>query len=430
MNTTLSQSEFRSRLSVIEPFLNAIAIFILATIFLFWDASRAVYVLLSLAALGFVVKYRPRMPRDHRLYSWPIIGYVGATALSFLFNGLPDGGGGGIVSRFFLLLIAIPLTSIFYLSFNPKRNVWIKFAVGCMVMGGLALVDILFLDINRAGGGHNPAAFGFIALAMTSVVIASYHRFSRVRFGRVVFFLAILMGVCAMILSGTRTSGLASLVVLVIAVFFYLDRHSLFKRFLFALTLIVGIAIVSSSLPIVGKRTDQIVEMLTSYVEGQEQTEFNSFRYRVELWKLGWHVGLENKIIGYGHGNARRMIKDYVQRNPHFKPLENMAHIHNQFLQTFAMSGLIGLFSFLALIICHLWIFTKYLGKRYSLEVRCLALSGLLLLVSYLIKSIPGVPFYGKGYLMMYGFASATIWGCLLGALRESGSDIRRLDDD
>jgi O-antigen ligase len=155
-------------------------------------------------------------------------------------------------------------------------------------------------------------------------------------------------------------------------------------------------------------------------VKGEEQTRFNNLRYRVEAWKLGWHVGLENKIFGFGPGNTKRAIKAYVQQNPHLKGLEKLNHVHNQFMQTFAMTGLIGLISFLALVICHLWIFIKYLRKGYSLEVRCLALAGLLLLVSYLLKSIPGVPFYGKQYLMMYGFASATIWGCLLGALRES----------
>jgi O-antigen ligase len=133
-------------------------------------------------------------------------------------------------------------------------------------------------------------------------------------------------------------------------------------------------------------------------------------------------MGLENKIFGFGPGNTKRVIKDYARQNPHLTKLSGINHIHNQFLQTFAMTGLVGLFSFLALIFCHLWIFTKYLRKRYSLEVRSLALAGLLLLVTYLILSIPGVPFYGKQYLMMYGFASATIWGSLLGALRESGS--------
>lgn len=67
MKTRLRQSELQAKLSVIEPCLNAIAVFIMAPMFLFWDASRAVYVLLSLAALVFIVKYRPQMPSDHRL---------------------------------------------------------------------------------------------------------------------------------------------------------------------------------------------------------------------------------------------------------------------------------------------------------------------------------------------------------------------------
>ena len=422
MNISSPQPELQAKLSVIEPYLNAIAIFIMATIFLFWDASRAVYVLLSFAALGFLIKYRPQMPSDHRLYSWPIIAYVGATILSLLANEIPDGGINRITSRFLLLLIAIPLVSIFYLSFNPRRNVWVKFVVGCVVIGVLALVDILFLDKYRAGAGHNEVAFGSIALAMTSIVIASYHKFSQIRFGKIVFFLAILMGVCAMVLSGTRTSWIAGIVVVVIAMFFYLDRYSFFRRVLFTLVLIGGIAIVSSSLPVVQERFDEMIDMLTPYATGDEQTKFNSFSHRVEVWKLGWNMGLENKIFGFGPGNTKRVIKDYARQNPHITGLSGINHLHNQFLQTFAMTGLVGLFSFLALVFCHLWIFTKYLRKRYSLEVRCLALAGLLLLVTYLILSIPGVPFYGKQYLMMYGFASATIWGSLLGALHESGS--------
>ena len=119
MNNSLPQSELRDRLLSIEPFLNAISVFIMATIFLFWDASRAIYVLFSLAALVFLIKFRPEMPSEHRLYSWPIIGFVSAAVLSLLFNGVPDGGINRLGSRFFLLLIAIPLVSIFYLSFDP-----------------------------------------------------------------------------------------------------------------------------------------------------------------------------------------------------------------------------------------------------------------------------------------------------------------------
>ena len=164
-----------------------------------------------------------------------------------------------------------------------------------------------------------------------------------------------------------------------------------------------------------------MVMMVNPYIKGEEQTEFNSLRYRVEAWKAGWHMGLTEITLGVGPGNIKKELKVYVEKNPHLAGLEKLNHIHNQFLQTFAISGLIGLVALIVMILCHLWIFTKYLAKGYSVEVRSLALSGFLLLVTYLVYSIPGVPFYGKHYLMMYAFSTASIWGCLLGALRESG---------
>ena len=420
MKNNLSQSQFYEKFSAFEPYLNAVAIFIMATLFLFWDASRAVYVLLSLGAVGLHIKYRPQLPREHRLYSWPIFGFVGAAVLSMLASENPQSGVNVVTSRYLLLLLAVPLVSLFYLSFDAKRNSWIKFAVGCVVMGGLALNDILLLAEYRADGGHNAAAFGFLALAMTSVVLGSYHRFSQARFGRAVFFLAIAMGVCAMILSGTRSGWIAGFVVFFIASFFYFERYSVARRALFALGLFLAIAIVSSSIPVVQDRFEEMVDNFTPYLKGEQQTEYTSLRFRVEAWKFAWHVGMENKVFGFGPGNTKRAMKDFAEANQQVIALRELNHIHNQFLQSFAMTGLVGLFSLLAMIACHFWMFARYLGKKYSQEVRFLALSGLLLLVSYLLMCIPGVPFYGKQYLLMYGFASASIWGCLLGALRES----------
>jgi len=422
MLSVSSESELRSRLSRIEPLLNAIAVFIMATFYLFWDVSRAVYVLFSLAALGFIVIYRPRMPREHRLYSWPIIAYVAAACLSLIVHGMPDSGINRIGSIYLLLPIAIPLASLFYLSFDPGRNPWIKFVACSVMMGCLALVDILILDEYRAGGGFNPAAFGFMALVSTSLVAASFHRFRQSRVGIAIFIVAILMGVCAMMLSGTRSSWLAGIAVLFIAMFYYLDRYSIFRRVLVSLVMMASIAVVSSTIPIVQKRIDQMIEIVTPYVKGENQTDYNSLRERVELWKLGWKMGLDNKTFGFGPGYTKKEIQKYTRQYPQFAGIATMNHLHNQYLQTFAMTGLVGLVSLLIMAGCHLWIFTKYLRKRYSTEVRSLALGGFLMLVSYLICSVAAIPFNGKNHLMMYGFASATIWGCLLGALRESGN--------
>jgi len=416
----------------IEPWLNGVSIFILATIFLFWDASRAVYVLLSFAALGYLIKYRPQLPREQRLYSWPIIAYFGATFLSVVYDGLPnllqdglpDSGTNRLVSRFLLLLIAIPLVSLFYSCFDSRRNQWIKFVLGCIVLGLLALADKLVLDEYRAGGGHNEAVFGFSSAAMTSIVIASYHRFKKMRFGKFIFLAGVLMGLCAMFLSGTRSSWISMTVVVFIALMFYLDRISLSKRIFISIALVGCIATAGLTIPLVQNRIDQMIEMVTPYVKGEEQTKFNSLRYRVELWKAGWYIGMSDKIFGIGPGNVKKALKVYATENPHLSALRNQNHIHNQFLQTFAMSGLVGLVSLIALLSCHFWIFSKYLGKRYNPEVRSFALAGFLLLVAYIVYSIPGVPFYGKQYLLIYAFSSASIWGCLLAALQQSTTAI------
>ena len=423
LSTDTVQTELRARLSRIEPYLNAVAIFIMATFYLFWDVSRAVYVLFALAALGFVLVYRPRMPTEHRLYSWPIIAYFAAACLSVIVHGMPDSGINRIGSVYLLLPIAIPLASLFYLSFDPERNPWFKFVAGSVMMGCLALFDIVVLSEPRAGGEFNPTGFGFLALVTTSLVIASFYSFRKTRIGMTIFIVANLMGVCAIVLSGTRTCWVAGIIVLFIAMFYYLDRYSISRRILVTLALIVGIVAVSSTVPPVQKRIDKLIRMTTPYVTGEEQTRYNSLRYRIELWKLGWKMGMDNKAFGYGPGYTKKEIQDYALQYPRFAELEKLNHLHNQYLQTFAMTGLVGLGSLLVMIGCHFWIFTKYLRKRYSPEVRSLALGGFLMLVSYLVYSIAAIPFSGKNHLLMYGFASATIWGCLLGALRNSGTE-------
>ena len=291
-STVSPESGLRAWLFRFEPLINAVAVAIMATIFLYWDLSRAMFVLLSLAALVLVVKYRPRMPADHRLYTWPIIAFVGANFLSLAVDGFSDSGVNRLVSRFFLLLIAIPLVSLFYYSYDSRRNPWIRYVVGCLVLGVLAIIDILYFDLARAGSTENESAFGFIALAMTSVAAASFYRFRRIRYGTIVYFLAIAMGFCAMILSGTRTSWIGAIPVLVVAMFFYFERYSLARRMLFTLAIVVGVTVAGNMIPVVEKRVDLMVEMAAPYVTGKKQSGFNSLRYRVELWKLGWNVSL------------------------------------------------------------------------------------------------------------------------------------------
>jgi O-antigen ligase len=403
-------------ISRIEPVLNLTAVFIPGTIFLAWDVSRAVYILLSLAAFVYLAIRRPSLPPIHRFYTWPILGFVGAAALSVWYHGWSAGDANALVSRYFLLLLAIPLAALFYVSYNPERTACIKFVPGSVIMGVLALLNVLVLNISRANGGGNAVVFGFIALVMTIPIIASYHQLRNLRFGKYYFLGGIFMGFCAMFLSGTRSSWIVAILLIVIATVYYLDFFTLPKRILIACALIFCFVAAGLSIPSVEQRTEHMTRIIMPYVEGEPQSEFNSLRYRVEAWKASWHIGMTEPVFGIGLGDFKKYLRAYVEENPQLATLDLLRHAHNQFMHSFAISGFAGLISFVALLACHLCIFASFLRKCYNTEVRSLALAGFMLVVAYMIFSIPEVPFNGKPFLMMYAFSSASIWGCLLGA--------------
>ena len=107
-----------------------------------------------------------------------------------------------------------------------------------------------------------------------------------------------------------------------------------------------------------------------------------------------------------------------MKENPHLEGLQTMKHAHNQYMQTFATSGLTGLLALLAIFICHGWLFAKHMAARYPQEIRDLAFAGVLLVIVYAILSITGVPFDRKKHILLYGFSSASLWGGIMGALK------------
>ncbi|MEM7209226.1 MAG: O-antigen ligase family protein [Pseudomonadota bacterium] len=413
-------SQSRDLPQKLEPYVNVVTCLILATSFLFWDISRAIYVLLSLASLLYIVVFRPKMPSDHKLYSWPIIIFLCTTVLSLLFHGFSDSGVNSVISRFFLLLLAIPIAVTSFITFDKSSNTWVKFSIACIIMGVIALIDSFYLDKTAANGGYNSAMFGMAALSMTAVAVASFHRCAELRWGKFLFTTSILLGLVAIILSASRTTWFSSVIIFLIAGYFLLDRYNLSKRFLIILLSLAAAATVAATQPKSQARFFNMIEIITPYLKGDEQTQHTSLRLRVEVWKMGWQIGMENKLIGYGPGETKRVIKHYATEYPQYHGLQSLRNFHNQFIQSFAMCGVPGLISYLLLVVCHFWLFFKYLNKQYNREVRMLALSGLLLVVTYLLKAFLGVSFYDKQQLLVYGIASATLWGSLSAAANKS----------
>lgn len=402
-----------------EIAINLLGVLILSGLFLFWDFSRALYIITALFGLGYLIRYRPQLARDHLLFSLPIFALIGIYLLSLVYHGLPDRGMNMLTSRYFLLLLAIPLVSLLFALFSSQRYFWHMFLLPNLILGVLGLVDIFILGISRAEAADNAVVFGFVAVAITCIVIASYQVLRHQPYGRWLFYGALGMGLVAILFSGSRGSWMAILVVLFMALVFFLDRYPLGKRLLLALLAVCCLAMLSLSIPQVKKRVDIMVDSITPYVKGEQQSRFTSLSYRIESWKAAWEIGIESPLLGVGPGHFRKSLKSYVGRHPELEGLQLMKHAHNQYMQTFATSGFIGLIALLALLGSHACLFARYLRANYPEQVRSLAFAGLLLVVAYSIMSITAVPFERKKLILLYGFCSASLWACLMANLRQ-----------
>jgi O-antigen ligase len=114
-------------------------------------------------------------------------------------------------------------------------------------------------------------------------------------------------------------------------------------------------------------------------VRGQGQEEVLSLTGRTELWKAGMKEAVENPVFGHGYGVSRlfgKRLGDYG---------EQAAHLHNEFLEVFFNTGLLGLIPFLFMILRYTKWMTNFqglsnvYGRYYAIHAICLLM---MLLVS------------------------------------------------
>ena len=399
---------------------------ILCGIFLYWDLSRAIYILAALAAVGYLGKSRPDLDSAHKFYALPIYVFVGVMLASVAFNGFDDSGTNAFFSRYLLLLLAVPYAGLCYLTYDRANNIWLKFGAAGFVLGLTALIDFIAMDKYRADGGDNAVIFGFVTAAIVTVLIASFRSHWQDRsFGRTFFCATIAFGLVALLLSGSRGGWLALLITATLAIFLFLDRYAWPRRLALTLVLpsilLVLILVATASMPMVKQRMVAFVNDLDFYFSDTAAEELNSTSNRVETWKVSAQIGLDNLLLGTGPGSFRKTLAEYADRDDTLARLKpDLAHAHNQYMQSFATTGLVGLAALFCLLLGHIWAFSRYLAGKYSNEVRSLAMVGVLMAVLYMLLGLTGVPLERKKLILVYGFSTATCWGYLLAALKQS----------
>ena len=400
---------------------------ILASLVLYWEVSRAWFVILALFAIGYLVRNRPRLGRDEWLFCGSVLIFFVAALVSHLANASPARGPQVLLETYLLLVFAIPLLFLYARVAPDLKIIWVMFVAAAMAAGMMSIVGEVIDYQNRAGGSTGQAVlFGTMAVALSGVAMLSYRVLRAYNsWGRAIFVITLLLSLSAVILSGSRGAWIGFFAVATLMATYLLDRYSLWQKSIVILIVIIAVPLMSYQLPLVKKRVTLAVEeiaQLTAEDPQAKRTRSKSIALRLHLWRSSIDIFGDNIVFGVGPGNFKPAMKQYLAEKGGPERMPRMKHAHNQYLNTLMTKGLVGMAALLLMLAVHLYIFVGYLKPGNPREVRDLAMAACGIITTFIVLGLTSAPLERKITLVFYGFSLALLLGQILFLKRSDGS--------
>src|SRR5690606_13092036 len=140
---------------------------------------------------------------------------------------------------------------------------------------------------------------------------------------------------------------------------------------------------------------------------------------RFEMWKFGLMALREKPLTGYGQLGLRDYKADLIEEGKVAKVVQRYDHLHNEYIDTAARRGLIGLLALLAVYFVPLRLFSRR-ANAPTFEPRADAVGGAILCVSYMDFGLSQSFFSHNSGVMMYFFTMAVFWAMMETKFSES----------
>jgi len=317
--------------------------------------------------------------------------------------------------NFVTLLIATPVYALarrIAERGGALRVAWLMLA-GAVSTLGVCVFDLTIRHLDRAAGFFSaPAIVARLAIALGLAASVGYFRTQRP--WRYVFLLGPLVSGAAVLLTGTRGALIAFPPLFVVFVAFVLfDRREPHPRrqaaiFAAAALVLIGLALVLLS----GTRMSDLAQVVVDALFGIGKVD-GATRERLQFYSAGWTLFWQSPWLGYGWANiapvAFTILKeaDYQGR---FSP--GFFHFHNDLINMGVGAGAIGIavyFTLLAAPLVGVW----RSPRDTWFHARLYALVALVLL--YVITGLTDISFGWDLPTTSY----AMLCAILLGALRD-----------
>ena len=335
-------------------------------------------ILLILVFLGAYVaiteRKNPFKIQELKVFTWLTVGYFLTMLLSILISDGFNAEFHHLGRKAHFLLAPLIALAVYQVHF-PIRNLLLSIKTGLIIIGIVVMVQFL-LGSTRPSGMINANIFGDIAVAMLFLSVVQV--FNEKPREQIITFIAVLAGITAIFLSGSRGSWLSFIIlsIVFITLIYKPFLASNKKRQLFiVLFFSVLFGFIGTQTDAGNKITDAIVNIQSW--DGGDQT-YTSSGIRMEMWKSSLEAAKESPWFGYGYRNSNVEVSKYV--DSHNQTVAAFTHLHNEYLTNLLAGGIFGLLSMLALIFVPMVIFYKKLKNK---EVYHYALMGVLLCTGY-----------------------------------------------
>ncbi len=219
--------------------------------------------------------------------------------------------------------------------------------VGTIGAAGLAVVQIGFFGQSRVGLPHMNI-FHYADTTMLLGFLTLVGWFAPGTHRRWPFLLGPVIGVAAVLASGTRGAILAAPVLVVVAFVFALVTARRKQPIVLAgIAGVVLLGLLALAAPYLGfGRTLEAFSASSKVLSGGEVD--SNVTERLQMLIGGWGAFLASPWVGHGWGDMVPAIYPYV--DPAYEPkMHGFRHLHNGFISFASGAGLVGVLSFLVL---------------------------------------------------------------------------------
>ena len=365
------------------------------------DTAKTWYFFLILIALAYLAlnikQVKDTSAVERVLFAAIVINFLWM-AFSFYYNGEPGRGASFLWGRHFYFLFLIPLFFLFRKIDIPDRVLLLSLFFSVALSVADMTIDI-YQGLNHRLQGMNPNAFGPIQLCFSGILLFLFFRKS-VKWQKAVALVGFILALTAVILSQSKATWMTVPVLILFFVFYFAHSLSLVKK----LVVTIGIlALLSSAylLPIVKTRINHGLSNITDYLSTDDyrhQSRRGTFGLRMELWKTGWKIFLENPVTGAGLGNFPILAKENSERYQVSQLVHGFKYVHNQYIAALATRGIPGLILLLMILFVPMYIAMS--KKSLDRELGTAQFSVILISLIYIVGCLVEDHFEGKSATM------------------------------